>query len=35
MLAVFHVKDKNGNKLSDPNVINYIQQVICFVHKMR
>lgn len=27
-MDVFHVKDKNGNKLTDQNVINYIQQAI-------
>ncbi|KAL6212048.1 hypothetical protein ACLB2K_017271 [Fragaria x ananassa] len=27
-MDVFHVKDENGNKLADQNVINYIQQAI-------
>lgn len=29
--AVFHVKDEHGNKVTDQNVLNYIQQVINLV----
>lgn len=30
--AVFHVKDEHGNKVTDRNVLNYIQQVINLVN---
>lgn len=33
-VAVFHVTDQNGNKLTDESVISYIEQVIIVTKRL-